>query len=238
MGGSSTNFYARDARSAARGTVVPGMMGGSADLESMVRGPREHVKKNIQPGKPVVGFLYSISRTPAGEFWPLHIGENTIGQSANSNIKLPEGTVSGNHASIIVRQLKNTGGIIAAIADERSTNGTMLNGETIGFSPVECHNNDVITIGDNYELVLILIDVSKFNLSVAQNFVLVDIEEDEEDSFETPPPFKSGDTRQGGFDPYTNNGPTPWGTQSYSSDGTVGMDGSRSGNNRGGTIPM
>ena len=32
-------------------------------------------------GKPVVGFLYSISKTAAGEFWPIHIGQNTIGQN-------------------------------------------------------------------------------------------------------------------------------------------------------------
>lgn len=32
--------------------------------------------------KQVMGFLYSVSRSQAGEFWPLYVGPNRIGRSA------------------------------------------------------------------------------------------------------------------------------------------------------------
>ena len=140
-----------------------------------------------------------------------------------------------NHAVIVTRQVK--GGVIAAITDAQSTNGTMINGETIGFSAEECHNGDIITIGSNYEFVLILIDAGKLGLSVSKDFIAV--ESKEEEDFEDVPTFPTGSTRPGGVDPY-NDGPATWGNGGgYApTGGTVGMDGSVSGNNHGGTIPM
>ncbi len=239
FGGESSNFYSRGSQSAARGTVVPGMMNHEGPAAAANNGQSVRpIQTTVHPGKPVVGFLYSISRTAAGEYWPLQIGRNTIGQGGDSDIRLPESTVSANHAVLVVRQIKNTGGIIAAITDTQSTNGTMLNGETIGFTAVECHNGDIITIGDNYELLVILVDAAKLNLSVSQNFIPVAAEEEEmEDEI---PSFSKGDTRaEGGFTPY-GNAPTNWGTESYgnAAGGTVGMDGSMTGNNHGGTVPM
>ncbi len=234
-GGAAYGFYNRDSsRSAARGTIVPGM--GDFNPMSGASQPQQEgtafaqQRKNIQPGKPVVGFLYSISRTAMGEFWPLQVGRNTIGQSPTCDIVLPEGTVTGEHAVIVVRQMKNTGNIIAAITDTQSTNGTMINGETLGFTAVECHNQDVITVGNNYELVLVLVDSAKLGLSVSREFIPVEVQEAEEDN---TPPIPNGGTNPGAFDPYS--GPTTWGTESYSSSGTVGLDGSVIGNNHGGT---
>lgn len=88
--------------------------------------------------KPIVGFLYSISKSMAGEFWPLHIGSNTIGRSANCDVSLGEATVSEEHAVLVVRQMKNPEKIIASICDSRSTCGTMINGESLGFDQREC----------------------------------------------------------------------------------------------------
>jgi len=48
------------------------------------------------------------------------------------------------------------------------------------------------------------------------------------------PPFPPGPTRPAGFDPA--DGPSAWGG-AYSR-GTVGMDGSSSGGNSGGTVPF
>lgn len=112
-----------------------------------------------------------------------------------------------------------------------------LNGETIGFSAVECHNGDIITIGDNYELFLILVDSAKLNLSVSSNFIPVESEDDVDDGADIPN-FPGGAIRPGGFEPY--DGPSPRGTNGYnpSAGGTVGMDGSMTGDNHGGTIPM
>lgn len=125
-GGESSGFYSRSGQSNARGTVVPGMVEHEGGAKSSASQAAQSKPRVINPGKPVVGFLYSVSKTPAGEFWPLQIGRNTIGQGSDADICLLEGTVSVNHAVLVVRQIKNTGGIIAAITDTQSTNGTML----------------------------------------------------------------------------------------------------------------
>lgn len=228
------NFYSRGGNaSRSKATVVPGMISG--DTPSGVASGSEspssaaQSQRTIQPGKPIVGFLFSVSRTPFGEFWPIQMGRNTIGQNADNDIVLAEGSVSGSHAVIVTRQVKT--GIIAAITDSQSTNGTMINGEVIGFSAEECHDGDIITIGNNYELILVLIDVAKRGLSVAKDFIPVEVEVEDED--DDVPPFSPGRTHPGGFEPY--EGPTTWGGNSG---GTVGMDGSTTGGKPGGTIPL
>ena len=133
--------------------------------------PRQH------QGKPVVGFLYSISKTLAGEYWPLHIGQNTIGSSAECDIVLSEATVSQEHAVLVVRKLKNPEKVIASLSDARSTNGTIRNGQSLGFTAEECFNGDIITFGDNYTCLLILVDAGAVGLSHSNTFI--PLEEDE-----------------------------------------------------------
>lgn len=241
--GSNNSFYSRGGQAShERGTIVPGM---EEAQTSQISNSSESVstpnkRKIINNGKPVVGFLYSISRTPKGEYWPLTVGRNTIGSKAGVDIQLAEGTVSSEHAVIIVRQIKNTGGVIAAITDSMSTNGTMINGETIGFTATECNNGDIITIGNNYELVILLIDASKLGLSVSKDFISIEVPSPEDDVTDIPPFISEGTRPEGreGFSPF-NNGSMPWNNGGYTpSDGTVGMDGSISGNDHGGTIPM
>lgn len=241
-GASPNNFYSRgNQSSSARGTVVPGMQDAQASMTAgnaaSASSSTSQVRKVSHPGKPIVGFLYSISRTRLGEYWPLQMGRNTIGQAEDCDIRLAEGTVSSNHAVIVTRQIKS--GIIAAITDAQSTNGTMINGETIGFTAEECHDGDIITIGNNYEFVVVLIDAEKRGLKTSQDFIHVEIESASDEADDIPS-FNNNMTRPGGFDPY-NDGPTAWGNNGggYSPvNGTVGMDGSVSGGNHGGTIPL
>ena len=237
-GGAASGFYSRNsgARPAGRGTYVPGMSDGQP--ASINRNPNETVVEQVaaQPrrtttptGKPVVGFLYSVSRTAAGEFWPLQIGQNTIGQSANCNIVLPEGTVSSEHAVLVVRKMKNPEKVIASISDARSTNGTMLNGVSLGFTAEECKNGDIITIGENYELFLILVDAATLGLSVSKDFIHVETEE---------PLMDGGPQPLAGYGrPDDQFGPPPFGGGFSSNGGTVGFDGS-SNVDKGGTIGM
>lgn len=233
--GIGSNLYSRrEGSSAAKGTVVPGMLESPNEAVNTNVANQKPSQRIIQPGKPIVGFLYSISRTPLGEYWPLQMGRNTLGQSKDCDIVLPEGTISSNHAVIVTRQVKS--GIIAAITDSQSTNGTMINGEPIGFSAEECHNGDIITIGNNYELLLVLVDAGKLGLAVKPEFIQIDSAEDEATPDDDFPSFLPGSTRPGGFNPYND---TPvWNSSSQGSAGTVGLDGTPSGNNKGGTIPM
>ena len=240
MGG-TPNFYQRNGRPVppSRGTVVPGMMETTQravyNVQPETLNPHQPQQRSIVSGKPVVGFLYSVSRTMAGEYWPLYVGQNTIGQSPSCSVVLPEGTVSGEHAVLVVRRMKNPEKVIASISDARSTNGTMVNGESLGFSAVECKNGDIITIGDNYELFLILIDPTTLGLKPSENFVPV-VVEDAEEEFD---PFSNGQ-----FDPMSPMPPTPTGFtpaqpayNSFQPAATVGLDGSSS-SNKGGTVGM
>lgn len=164
----STDFYSKNTKVGIRpkGTVVPGM---EQNVSSGYQSPNSNLSHSH--GKPVAGFLYSISRQGIGEYWPLYQGQNTIGSSPNCDVCLREGTVSGEHAVLVVRKMKNPEKTIASISDARSTNGTMINGESLGFSAKECFNGDIITIGENYELVVILVDVKALGLKVATNFI-------------------------------------------------------------------
>lgn len=222
------NFYSRGGvHQSAKGTVVSGMSNGeSVNHSSKTTGfDRSYMIKGraLQSEKPIIGFLYSVSRTAAGEFWPLQIGQNTIGKSPDCDVVLPEGTVSSEHAVLVIRKMKNPEKIIASISDARSTNGTMLNGVSLGFSAEECKNGDIITIGDNYELCLILVDSASMGLSVSKDFIPVDdpiYEEQAKPSGYTRPNAQSSGTA--GYKP---------------TDGTQGFDPDSS-NNKGGTIAM
>lgn len=141
------------------GTFVPNPFGTTLSNENA---PRQ---------KPVVGFLYSISRSGSGEYWPLHIGSNTIGRSRDCDVSLEEATVSEQHAVLVVQQMKNPEKVIAWINDSGSTCGTMINGESLGFDRRECFNCDIITIGEHYDLYFILIDAKQIGLNVCRDFI-------------------------------------------------------------------
>ncbi len=166
-------------------TIIPGMedayTGHSANCGNPTKnvqdgtcvpnpfGTQAPISKSNQ--KPIVGFLYSISKSSSGEFWPLRIGSNSIGRSVDCDICLGEATVSEQHAVLVVRQMKNPEKIIASICDARSTCGTMINGESLGFDQRECFNGDIITIGEHYDLYFILIDAKQIGLNVCRDFI-------------------------------------------------------------------
>lgn len=116
MGGNADfqNFYSRgpinQQANGKPGTIVPGMNVYAPKVEEQASTP-------ATSKVPVVGFLYSISRQGFGEFWPLHVGSNTIGREADSSIRLAEQTVSTHHAALNIKQLKTTGKLLAAIRD-------------------------------------------------------------------------------------------------------------------------
>lgn len=233
------DFYSKGAntRTTTKGTVVPGMDYGHNTAQRAQDSASTSQHSSYQSGKPVAGFLYSISRQGIGEYWPLYLGQNTIGSSPNCNICLCEGTVSNEHAVLVVRKMKNPEKTIASISDARSTNGTMLNAESLGFSAVECFNGDIITVGENYELVLLLIDVKALGLRVSENFIPTEsheanVEEHEHD------PYSPGYTQPGGMMPPKFDNRQDMYSSSYgSTDGTVGMDGGN-GIKSGGTVGM
>lgn len=219
---------AREGRSSA--TVFPGMENGQGRGAKPVRQTRKE-----RTNRPLVGFLFSVSRTGFGEYWPLYIGSNTIGRSPKCDVVLPEGTVSEGHAELVVRMMKNPAKLDASLSDQRSSHGTMLNGVSVpSTQPLECKNGDVITVGESYELYLILIDTKSLGLGLAENFidssvdetdgmVFVDVDDDnveERENEDFPPRFTK--VKPDDLPP------------TY--DGTIGVDGGNAnGPRRGGT---
>lgn len=123
--------------------------------------------------KPILGFLYSVSKESTGEFWPLYLGANTIGRDATNSVCLKESTVSQKHATLVIRQMMKQGesvGLFVFIQDMGSTCGTHVNGETLDFNPRECKNGDIITIGENYELYFMQVDPKALGLAPKENF--------------------------------------------------------------------
>lgn len=194
-------------QSTPQGTIVPNMNVYAPKVEA-------HGSMNEKkPQVPVVGFLYSISRQGVGEFWPLHIGSNKIGRTADCEVCLAEQTVSERHASLNIKQLKSTGKILASIRDEGSKNGIYVNDEELDYDAHEVKHQDVITIGDNYKLLVLLIDAKDMGLSVAENFQPVEVDTPVIDT-----PF--------GMDTNMDNTGSLYSSANRVENGTVAMDGS------------
>lgn len=144
------------------GTRIPGM-------DDLPHQTGNHQDKTT--GKPIVGFLISVSRTEEGEFWVLRQGQNTIGSGSNCNIILPESSVSGVHAVLAVhRNPGDNNKLSVGMMDKGSSNGTFVNGNYIGFNPCQCKNLDRIKIG-GYELLLMLFDAVDYDMKKSENFV-------------------------------------------------------------------
>ena len=178
-------------------TIIPGMNQGVQPAT----GPIQQVNN-----KPIVGFLYSISRNSNGEFWPLHVGANYIGRLPSYDVYLPEATVSEQHAVIVVHLDKNPEKVSAYVEDIRSTCGTMINGESLGIERRVCVNGDIITVGEHYDLYLVLIDTKQLGLKVCKEFIVAD---------SSPANYSGGvqgyPANGGRYSPYPANG-----TQVYS----------------------
>ena len=126
-----------------------------------------------QAKSPIMGFFYSVSRTSFGEYWPLYEGPNKIGRNDQNTVVLQENSVSDYHAVLTIRRMKKGNenvGVSVFLQDNNSMLGTMLNGETLDYNPRECKNGDIITVGANYELYLILVDADAIGLTTKPDF--------------------------------------------------------------------
>lgn len=240
----SAGAYSRPAGRNA-GTVYPGMEGDYTANAPQNNGVTDlSHKRNTPTGKPIVGFLYSISRTGVGEYWPLHIGQNLIGRSSECDIVLPEGTVSARHANLHINKMKKPEKTEATISHLGATNGVEVNENSVSVArPTECVNGDIITIGEAYQLLLVLIDTKSIGLKVAENFIPVEQHDEFQDNFSgsyTQQNMGQGTpTRyQQDFPPHFNGPSAPYNGSNRPADGTVGMDSSNGGFMSGGTVGM
>ena len=203
-------------------TIVPGMNNydfnnSSSQTTQMYSAPQQpymgtqfpnmdvNVASQGPTHKMLMGFLYSVSRTSEGEYWPLYLGLNTIGRATNSSVRLAEATISDNHAEIVIRQMKNPDSVLVSIQDARSTCGTLLNGSSLGFDAQECHNGDIITVGEHYELYLIIVDAKSLGLAKRDDFVMAPGVSQPMPGAVTTPGMMGGGMPYGAGMPYPNN---------------------------------
>lgn len=122
--------------------------------------------------RPLIGVLYSISAGIEGELFPVYVGRNTIGSDLSCDICLRETSVSAQHGILLARKQTNVQGdeyINVILSDTNSSYGTCVNGERLNFEKVTCTDGDVISIGQNYVLVLSLFNALD-KLTVAYGF--------------------------------------------------------------------
>lgn len=119
-------------------------------------------------GKRLIGFLFSISHTINGEYWAVYLGDNVIGNGNETDICLFETSVSHVHATI--HSYMQDGKLIVSISDNQSVNGTFVNGQRITETEKMCYGGDILTIGNNYQLLLLLADSSKYGLELSNDF--------------------------------------------------------------------
>jgi pSer/pThr/pTyr-binding forkhead associated (FHA) protein len=194
-GGNNPYARSRGGQRTGSETYIPGMNDVTPGSVPSQASPQ------AKPNTPVVGFLYSISRKGIGEYWPLHLGTNTIGRSEDNDICLKEMSVSSKHATLSIKQMKSTHKLIASIRDTGSKTGMFLNDEELDYENHTCKANDIITVGSSYKLLLILIDAEEYGLSVAEGFV--EDKQSTEDEFGFQPQVVFGDATQSKFRPYS-----------------------------------
>jgi len=103
---------------------------------------------------PLIGFLTSFSKDPNGLFWPLRVGRVQIGADSSADVTLPYDGISGSHATIMVRTSKTVTKIW--VVDDKSLNGTQVNGEEIFNDNKTLVHGDVVNVGDVELRVIIL----------------------------------------------------------------------------------
>lgn len=158
-------------------------------------------KKNAKDEEPVVGFLYSLSRGGAPEWWPLHIGQNKVGKDSNMDICLAEASMTGHHANINIKRMRRSGNALSAsIVDVGSKNGIILNDEELDYEPHTLRNEDKLIFGLNYKCVVILVDPTKYDLEENPEFVAVNASR--KSAVAEPEPVNDFPSVPGNFDPF------------------------------------
>jgi len=175
-GDSMGGFYSRSESDIDRSkTYVPGIYKSAAQEIMDEQAPQTKGGLQFQD-RTIVGALFSISRFPTGEIFPIYIGRNTIGSDRDSDVFLPEETVSPNHAVMLVRSVEGEmveRGLKIYLTDYDSEYGTRIGDVALEYEKLECHDRDVISVGSNYKLLLCLFDAERCGLRIADDFHLI-----------------------------------------------------------------
>lgn len=126
----------------------------------------------------VVGVLFSISKGMLGELFPVYLGDNLIGNAEECDICLLEKTVSSRHALLNVSRHFGSMAYQISITDLNSMYGTLVNDVDARYDVPIVSENDVITCGLHYKLLLKLFDVEENHLHEEEDFEAVQVNRD------------------------------------------------------------
>lgn len=133
--------------------------------------PEEDAGRQIKmQERVVVGVLFSISRGLLGEIFPLYLGRNIIGQTTECDVSLREETVSSEHAILYIRKNGHPAHYEMTLTDYNSMYGTFVNGQDGRYETLPVQENDVITIGSHYKLLIKMFDVEQLGLQEEAEF--------------------------------------------------------------------
>lgn len=119
-----------------------GIAGGGATVIRHVN-PTGETSVGTQSNRKLVGVLISYDENPMGEVYKIYEGTNIIGRATTSDIPfVKDSNMSSTHLLILYREAE---GIYWA-EDQKSSNGTYINGKFVGRD-YELQSNDVIVIG-------------------------------------------------------------------------------------------
>lgn len=112
----------------------------------------------------IVGILFSISKGVLGNLFPIYLGDNLIGNLEGCDVCLLEKTVSPKHALLKVNRQPEMMGYHVTITDLNSMYGTLVNDIDARYDSLVVSENDVITCGLHYKLLLKIFDVEEAKL--------------------------------------------------------------------------
>ena len=118
----------------------------------------------------VVGVLFSLSHGLLGEMFPLYLGRNIVGYTENCDVRLLENTVSSEHAIIYIKKDESVTGYNITITDYNSTYGTLVNNLDGRYETLQVNENDVLTIGKHYRLLVKMFNTDKAALQEEPEF--------------------------------------------------------------------
>lgn len=198
------SLYSRSEESDNR-TYIPDVSKPLGELGQEVMPQREpslgQTEENRQvslQNRVVVGVLFSISRGLLGEMFPLYLGRNVIGQTANCDICLREKSVSSEHAILYIKKEGNPAQLNMTITDYNSTYGTTVNEMDARYETLPVNENDVLTIGKHYQFLVKIFDVEKAKLTEDMGF-----EELTDNSMVTGYPYEEATNQNVSNDFYT-----------------------------------
>ena len=114
--------------------------------------------------------LFSISHGLLGEMFPLYLGRNIVGYTENCDVRLLENTVSSEHAIIYIKKDESVTGYNITITDYNSTYGTLVNNLDGRYETLQVNENDVLTIGKHYRLLVKMFNTDKAALQEEPEF--------------------------------------------------------------------